>query len=164
MKLRKATYNDWKILFSWRNDKLTRKNFLNTNKIKDKEHKKWLEETLENPYRLLLIAMEKLHSNLAPIPVGTVRIDVHPFFTQKTESADLSWTVAPEFRKRGLGKKMVKKAIQYIKSGKIYSEIPYGIEIKMIEAEIKRNNIASQKIAEHAGLQCKILYYKKELK
>ena len=68
-------------------------------------------ETIHNPNRKLYIAWEKITLNddllIFPIsiinPVGTVRID-HSFHFNDYE---LSWTVAPEARGKGIGKSIV---------------------------------------------------------
>lgn len=66
------------------------------------------------------------------IPVGTVRIDYADGIYE------LSWTVAPEMRGRGIGKKMVSLVVQQIESP--------------IRAKIYAGNEASVKIAEYCGM------------
>ena len=127
--LRKATIDDWKTLLDWRNDISTRKYSHNTTLVKEEEHKKWLQSVLDNENRELYLYLEN------GIPAGTVRAD----WDKNIESYELSWTVSPEFRRQGIGKKMVKQlADKYI--GKL-------------RAEIKSDNKASIKIAEFAGLK-----------
>lgn len=66
------------------------------------------------------------------MPVGTVRAD----FSQGTWK--LSWTVAPAARRHGVAKQMVALLSQQISAP--------------IRAEIKADNLASVKIAKHAGM------------
>ena len=51
---------------------------------------------------------------------------------------ELSWTVAPDARGRGVGKRMVALAASQI--------------LAPIRAEVKSDNISSVRIAEHAGM------------
>lgn len=111
---------DAAILFRWRNDPVTCANFISSEPVSWPEHREWLSKVLRNPARELFIAEE------GGAPVGTVRID--------DGGKDLSWTVAPEHRGNGVGKRMVALAA---KPGHI--------------ARIKRSNTASQKVAEYAG-------------
>jgi RimJ/RimL family protein N-acetyltransferase len=119
--LRPATLDDAEMLFAWRNDPLTREASVNTDVVTWKGHLAWLRASLENPKRRLLVAETEN-------PVGTVRID----YGDETE---ISWTVAPGARGKGIGTEKVKGAL------------PEGPLI----ACIKRANIASQQIAKAAG-------------
>jgi RimJ/RimL family protein N-acetyltransferase len=121
MKLRPATLQDAALLLEWRNDELTREASINAEPVGWDSHIAWLEASLKNPRRKLLIG----ETDRA---VGTVRIDYG-------EETELSWTVAPDARGQGVGKAMVMAAM------------PEGPVI----AHIKRGNIGSQKIAEAAG-------------
>jgi RimJ/RimL family protein N-acetyltransferase len=123
MKLRPATLDDAKLLFDWRNDPLTREASITTEPVAWEGHLKWLQATLQNPRRALLIAETDR-------PVGSVRIDWG-------EPTELSWTVAPEARGQGVGRAMVSAAV------------PDG----MVIAHIKQENVGSQKIAEAAGFR-----------
>ena len=132
MILRKATNEDWKILLDWRNDIETRKNSHNMELVEEESHKKWFNSILANENRQLYIAFEN------EIPVGTVRAD---YDKQNTEY-ELSWTISPDFRGKGIGKIMVKMLADQLQAAKI-------------RAEIKNGNIASLKIAEYAGMRFK---------
>jgi len=131
MILRKVTFEDWKILLEWRNNLETRKNSHNMELVEEENHKKWLSSILTNENRQLFIALDN------EIPVGTVRAD----FDKQNTDYELSWTISPDFRGKGIGKKMVK-----LLSDKLQAKI---------RAEIKNGNIASVKIAEYAGMTFK---------
>lgn len=118
MKLRPATIEDAQILFDWRNDPLTRESSISTDPVAWDDHVRWLEASLSNPNRELLVA------EIDGVPVGTVRLD---------DGVELSWTVAPSQRGKGIGKQMV----SLVERGSI--------------ARIKRSNVASQRIAGAAG-------------
>jgi RimJ/RimL family protein N-acetyltransferase len=130
--LRRVTINDSKILLQWRNDPLTKSNSHNTSEVKKEEHEKWLKSTLNNPNRKLFIAHED------GVPVGTVRADF------SDNIYELSWTVSPSARGRGVGKRMVQLLANEIKGS--------------IRAEIKVGNVASKRIAEYVGM--KLVYEK----
>jgi len=140
MQLRKVNFEDWEILLSWRNDPVTRQNSHNTDTVSEEQHKKWLTGILANPARQLFLALE------GEIPVGTVRAD----FADSDNSYELSWTISPEQRGKGIGKKMVSLLVEKLNT--------------RIRAEVKKGNDASVKIAEAAGLSFKkeesgILYF-----
>lgn len=124
MHLRPATMNDAGVLFAWRNDPETRANSVNSDPVAWADHCAWLKASLANPDRDLLIA------ELDGMPVGTVRID-------RGDETEISWTVSPEHRGKGVAKYMVALAS------------PSGRAV----ARIKPANIASQKIAESVGFR-----------
>lgn len=119
MNLRPVTMDDAETLFAWRNDPLTREMSISTDEVSWADHLQWLLGSLENPSRKLFIAEQR------GTPVGTIRID---------NDHELSWTVAPEYRGRKFGKRMVASVA---KPGHI--------------ARIKRTNIGSQHIAGWCG-------------
>ncbi|TSC60935.1 MAG: N-acetyltransferase GCN5 [Parcubacteria group bacterium Gr01-1014_107] len=124
---RRATLEDAKRLLEWRNDPETRRQSINTDEVTWDAHIKWLEKSLANPSRTLLIAM------LGEEPVGTVRLD------SGEPRSEISWTVAPSARGRGLGTRIVEEAL------KIFN--------RPLRARIKPGNPASIKIAERVGFK-----------
>lgn len=124
LKLRIASFEDAKFLFDWRNDPVTRSNFINTELVKWDDHVEWLKRTLLSPDRLLLVG--EVNGN----PVSTIRFD------RAEVGHELSWTVAPEQRGRGIGFQTLEQAVK-IKG-------PHF-------ASIKEQNIASQRVAEKNG-------------
>jgi len=138
--LRPATIQDADLLLEWRNDPATRKASHNTAEVQRDEHISWLSRTVGNSNRRLYVAEEK------GVSVGTVRADL-------SEGVwELSWTVAPGARGRGIAKRMVAVLAHQISEG--------------IRAEVKAGNIASARIAEHAGMEFEretdgILHYKR---
>ncbi|EIW90272.1 GCN5-like N-acetyltransferase [Alishewanella agri BL06] len=139
--LRLANMADADRLLHWRNDADTRRFSLNPELVTEQQHRHWLEKSLSNPKRRLFIAEYNGQ------PVGTVRVD------STAESHLISWTLATEYRGKGLAKAMVKLLVDQL-TGKIV-------------AEIRPSNIASIRVAEHAGLkyQCTengIMYFVKK--
>lgn len=129
MELRKVTLTDWKLLLDWRNDYHTRLNSHKTELVSEDTHKNWLQTVLANENYHFFIATEN------ETPVGTVRAD----YSENDNCYELSWTISPDFRGKGIGKVMVKLLVERI-NGKV-------------RAEIKKGNVASIKIAEYAGLR-----------
>ena len=116
--------DDAQLLFEWRNDPATRAASHNTAPLDFDLHLMWLKASLGNDARRLYVAM------LDGVPVGTIRADL-------SDVTELSWTVAPQWRGRGVGTRMVALA---------------AATHSPVRAEIKSANIASQRIAEKAGL------------
>lgn len=129
MNIRKATIEDAEILFNWRNNLDTRLASHTNDELSFDAHRAWLELSLKNPMRCLLIAEE------AGKAIGTVRIDQH------NDAAYLSWTVAPEARGRGVAKQMVKKVVEEMAG------------TQAVRAEVKEGNISSVKVAKDAGMK-----------
>ncbi len=127
LSLVEATMDDAQLLLDWRNDDTTRAASREKEVIDFDSHCRWLEATLKNPERLLLIA------KIADEAVGTTRA-----FYENNEYV-LSWTVAPSARGRGVGKRMVKLLSTNI-DGPQFAEVAIG-------------NHASRAIAEHIGLK-----------
>lgn len=124
--LRPATLEDSEILHTWRNDPAVRQASHDQSEIELQAHQIWLRESLANPERKIFIA------EMGGIPVGTVRSDF------KDGAYELSWTVAPEVREQGIGKRMVAMLASQIEGP--------------IRAEVRIGNVASVRIAEHVGM------------
>jgi RimJ/RimL family protein N-acetyltransferase len=141
MILRPANLDDENRLLIWRNDPVTRQASLSQHVIGKKEHARWLRKSLSDPARKIFVAEKD------GIPIGTFRID------SQEELLFLSWTIAPSWRHRGLGREMVESA-------RIDDH-------KALKAVIRKNNIPSTKLALHLGLSLQseeedLLFYFKE--
>jgi RimJ/RimL family protein N-acetyltransferase len=126
MKLRKAIFDDWKILLDWRNDSTTRENSFETGEVSEQTHKSWFTNSLSNLNREIYIF--EVNNILA----GTIRSD-------KTDEKTyvLSWNIAPDQRGKGYGTKILELFLQN-KTGDFI-------------AEIKPENIASIKMVQSNG-------------
>ncbi len=124
--LRPVTMKDVDILLEWRNDKATREASHNTSLVAKEDHIAWLEKSLKNTNRRLFIAEEN------DCPVGTARADFDDGVWE------LSWTVAPKSRGRGVAKRMVFMLAQQF--------------VEPIRAEVKKDNKSSARIAEYVGM------------
>lgn len=124
---RKAQMSDAQILWLWRNDPVTRQNSVNQDLVSLDNHLQWFEKSLASKEREIWIAY------LGSDPIGTVRTDV------KGSEIELSWTLAPNWRGRGLGRQML---VNFVKG-----------KDKNFIARIRKDNSASIKIAERAGFK-----------
>lgn len=127
MELIEAKITDAKILFEWRNDIITRKSFFNTDEIKWDDHLVWLEKTIADPNKKLFIC------KLLNEKIGTVRAD------WCGEYYEMSWTISPEFRGKGLASEMVSLIFKNLKG--------------LVRAEIKVSNTPSTKIAKSLNMK-----------
>ena len=133
IKTRKAGLKDSKIIFEWRNDELTR-TMSHTKDIVDWEgHSAWFASSLENKNRLLLLCENKNDSK----KMAVVRFDVN------STRALVSINLAPDMRGKGISKQCLSGSIESFKN-----EFP---QVTALDAEIKLENIASQRLFKSIG-------------
>ena len=132
--LRPAMLEDALFLFRLRNDPEARKNFFQTKEVEWETHLRWLEKVTLGDEILLFVAEIRESHDLC----GQVRFDM-----TSSEKADISITVAPEYRGKGIGKRLIKAGIGIIRKEKC--------DLNTIVAYILPFNIASRKIFEKCG-------------
>ncbi|MGO9994189.1 MAG: GNAT family N-acetyltransferase [Steroidobacteraceae bacterium] len=126
IRLRRATLQDWALLLDWRNDPITREASHQARLVQPDEHIAWLTDILNDQARELYLAEESGQV------VGSVRAEL-------TDGIyELSWSVAPMARGRGVATRMVALLTAQISAP--------------IRAEIKAGNLASARVAERAGM------------
>lgn len=96
--MRLAVAEDSMALFEWRNHARIRQVSRNTDLIALDDHQRWLQATLLNPNRVLLIGMQDQQ------PIGVVRFDIHD------ADAEVSIYLVPEIQKTGLGTQLLHSA------------------------------------------------------
>lgn len=132
LRLRPATLEDAQHLFDWRNDDSTRQHFKTTSAVAWADHIAWLTKTMSGrvPGRELRIAETADGQH-----VGVVRSD-------ETEDGfhELSYTIAPTWRGKGIGKQMVLQFVREVLPG------------KRIIATIEKGHAPSERIAAALGL------------
>jgi RimJ/RimL family protein N-acetyltransferase len=126
IQLRLATMGDANHLLAWRNDEASRRFSLNSEVVSEQHHQSWLQRSLKDPQRQLYIAES------GGQPIGTLRVDTHQHIHT------ISWTLAPDFRGKGLAKAMVALLVRSLTGD--------------IVAQILPDNTASVRVAEYAGL------------
>jgi len=97
LRVRKAAREDSDLMYRWRNDPVTRIVSRNPEEIGPKQHAVWLQRTLADKDRLLLIG------EVGQIPVGVVRFDRH-----EDDEVRVSVYVDPELHGLGLGEALVR--------------------------------------------------------
>jgi len=133
LQLRLTTLADAPLLYAWRNDSETIRACCDQQPVQWENHRHWLEQTLGSPdHRLCLVMLDGRR-------VGHLRA------TRRGRSWELSWTVAPEQRRHGIGSAMV----GFFLSSNI---LPAEFEVR---AKIKPDNLPSLLIALRNGLRIK---------
>lgn len=136
--LRRADREDVELFFKWVNEPAVRENSFNTEPIPWESHQKWFEKVLANDgVRIYVLMQENL-------PVGQVRL---VFEDSKWQ---ISYSIAPAYRGQGYGKIILQLAENEL--------IKDGHAGATLFAEVKANNIASQRIFTRLGyreVECK---------
>jgi UDP-2,4-diacetamido-2,4,6-trideoxy-beta-L-altropyranose hydrolase len=129
--LRAASQNDCGVLWQWANDPTVRGGSFSPHEIGWEEHTDWFEKMLLDESAVFLVFED------GPTPVAAVR-------TRATTLADaeISITVAPEFRGQGLASCIINRALEHVFANT-------GLE--RIHAFIKPGNTASSQSFENAG-------------
>ena len=153
MIIRKAfdTENDCKLVFSLSNDPLVRSVSFNQNKIEYSDHIKWYKNAIKNENILFLLVFDDESENDF---VGQIR------FNRQEKTSDeciISLSITEKFRGKGIGNKFMQIGIDML-----HNEWK---NIKTILAEVKTDNIASNKLFLKEGFELKtsVNTYKKEI-
>jgi len=132
IRLRKATLDDCRTLFTWRNDPVTVAMSLVSEPVPWEGHVAWFEGSLQNPKRHLLVA------ELDEQAVGTIRFD------DVDDTAEISITVSPDQRGKGMGTSLLEAADSWASE---------ELGLDRIIARIKENNPASIAIFKKSGYE-----------
>ena len=109
--------------FEWANEEEARRNSINKEKILLETHKMWFHNKLVDPdYAIYLLCFDE-------IPVGGIRFEI------EEDQSILSYSIAKEYRRKGLGMIILKKGIS-----KFFCEYP---QVRSIGGYVHRNNLAS---------------------
>ena len=127
-KIRQARIKDARFLYKIYNKNILLNNFFSTKQIKFREHLIWLRNCLENKSIYIIY---KIH------PIGYVR-----FENLKSNIFYISIAINGKYKKKGIAKKALFKAIKKIKLSKL----------KLI-ASIKKSNKRSQKFFTSCGFK-----------
>jgi RimJ/RimL family protein N-acetyltransferase len=126
LSLRPVEMADADLLLLWRNDPETRQASHNSDEVMLESHLTWLNTSLSNPEQRLLWIAE-----VDGKAVGTCRAD-------RAENVwELSWTIAPDARGKGVAHQMLSKLVHYFD--------------EPLVAQVKAGNLASIKVAEYTG-------------
>lgn len=130
LKVREVQLNDEKLLLSWANDPETRRQSFSPDFISEEEHRKWFWNRLRQVDTCKFFIIESERNT----PIGQVRFDKY------NDGWDIDYSLAPQFRRRGLGKPLLKAAIEMLLREEHNNIILYST--------VKVRNIPSIKIFE----------------
>src|SRR5829696_2800333 len=131
--LRPAVAADRDLLLKWRNDPQTRSVSRDVHVISADEHDTWLKRVLADPTRRLLIA------ELDGAPIGEVRFD-----RLGPGCYEVSISLAPDARGRGLGSRLLRFAVEWAWR---------ATNARLLDAAIREGNEASMRIFLKAGFR-----------
>lgn len=104
--VRLADLGDSHVVWTWRNDEVSRKMSRNQSLIPWRVHSEWFLQTLTNPNRIIFIGMIQKKA------VSAVRYDR---LDTLSTCLEISISVAPEWRGRGLGQRSIVTSIPLVK-------------------------------------------------
>lgn len=130
--LRSASENDVDLLYRWANDPVVREASFSSEGIEYSAHCEWFSRKLNSPdCRMFIGLVEK-------DPFGIVRVE------RAGREAQVSISVAREFRGLGLSMELLKKGIELVRNERF---------VETICAEIKGENAGSIRLFEKSGFQ-----------
>jgi RimJ/RimL family protein N-acetyltransferase len=130
-----ATKSDCKDLWRWRNSSEIRRCCFDTNPVAWEPHKKWFDAKMKDRNARIYIGRHGRDK------VGVIRFD------KCADSVSVSVNIDPAFFNRGFGTTMIRLGTE-----KVFSELGSS---KPILAEIKKENLASQRAFKKAGYEYK---------
>lgn len=141
--IRRAVIDDCDSIYDWRNAEETRRYIFDAKSIPLETHRIWFCDILKNPNRILLIG------EIENKPVGVLRYDF------SGNEALISVYLVPGGQGQGVGSQLIRRGSQWIRRN-----YPH---IRIINAEIFKENIASLRAFESAGYKEHHAIYKEVL-
>lgn len=139
IRLTKSNELDCNLIFSLSNDPLVRANSFNQNKIEYEEHCKWFEKTVEDKNTLFFLVFSDESEKEF---VGQIR------FKRENENSNecvISLSITEQFRGKHIAKEFLELGINKLQKD--------WKNIDTIIAEVKDENIASNKLFEKEGFK-----------
>lgn len=130
--LQPGVLDDARDLFAWRNDPEARRYFVHTAPVTWEEHMSWLTKVLHDERARHILCIAKVGGR----SVGVVRGE-----EQSDGTIEISYTIAPDARGKGWGKRMTATFVGQYCVG------------KPILAKILKGHEPSEKVAKHLGLR-----------
>lgn len=132
--MRDATGHDESLLLEWANDPITRRNSFTSDPIDEISHRRWFQPRLDSPESCRIYIGEVAND----IPVGQVR------FERVGHEWQIAYSLAREFRRRGLGAPLLDSALQS------FRELNRGA---IVFGNVKPGNLSSRQVFETLGFQ-----------
>jgi len=143
IRMRSAMPEDCDSIHEWRNAEETRRYIFDAEPIPYETHRSWFHKTLDNPDRILLIG------EIDGKPVGVVRYDL------AGSEALISVYLVPGGQGQGVGSQLIRCGSSWLRENRP--------EIRVVNAEIFPENIASVRAFESAGYNQHHMIYKEVL-
>lgn len=118
--IRKAQPEDGFMIWRWRNDLVTRRNFKQTKHVPWCDHVEWFNAKMSD-YRSIMLIGE-----IDEVPAGVVRFD-----PKEEDGYEICINMAPAYRYRGYGRKILKAACDTMDGAKLWATIRFGNEASM---------------------------------
>lgn len=134
MQARFATLEDEKRLLDWANDPTTRSNAFSSAPIPADGHARWLRQQLGDPASVRLYIVETADG----VALGQVRFDCGD------RGWEIDYTIAPEFRGYGLGRRLLDTALMRLRADAPGAQV-FG--------QVKGDNVPSRKVFESLDFQ-----------
>jgi UDP-2,4-diacetamido-2,4,6-trideoxy-beta-L-altropyranose hydrolase len=131
MIMRPVEARDCRMLWEWANDRMVRQVSFSSAAIPWEEHGRWFSEKLHDPTCLFLMFEDDGN------PAGTARIQCTTAI-----DAEISVTIAPQYRGRGLASHLIEQAIDRAFA---------NFATQRVHALVKPDNLASSKSFESSG-------------
>jgi len=127
LSFKEVDFDDADLLLNWANNSDTRAKSFNNSSISMDEHILWLRKKILDTRVFFLIAYRN------EIPIGTIRFEKF----SSHHKFEIHYTVSPNYRSMGYGKKIVREGIQYLIKNR---------ECNGFAAKVRSTNLASIKI------------------
>jgi UDP-2,4-diacetamido-2,4,6-trideoxy-beta-L-altropyranose hydrolase len=132
LRVRPATPADEEMVLRWANDPVTRRNAFSTDLISPAAHHAWFQAKLANVEECRFYIME----TTTGVPVGQVRFD------RTDDGWEISYLVAPGFRGRGLGRRVLGAGLDHLAATEPAS---------VVVGRVKEDNVSSQRVFQSLG-------------
>jgi RimJ/RimL family protein N-acetyltransferase len=138
LRVRTATTDDARLLLDWRNDPEARSRSRSDDVIDLDSHLAWLERTLASPDRHLLVVETDEGT-----PVATTRYDRLAPAPDGTERWEVSISVAPGMRGRGLGGATLRASDEWLRAAEP--------GVAAVVAHVRPDNTSSRRLFLRSG-------------
>ena len=134
LRVRHATLKDETLLLEWRNDQTARRNAFSPDPIPAESHRIWFRDRLRNLDGCRLYIVETTDG----VALGQVR------FEREDQSWEVHYALAPVFRGRGLGRRLLETSLLKLRA---------ELRGALIFGQVKEDNHLSRNVFESLGFE-----------